>query len=120
MVEWIKMKLGMEVGLGQGDIVLDWDPAPLPNWQSPQFSANVCYGQTAKWIKMKLGMDVLAQATLCVRWRSSSPERAQHPPNFRPMYFSGYVYSGQTAGWIEMPVATEYGGRARPRPHCVR
>ena len=30
-VEWIKMKLGMEVGLGPGDIVLDGDPAaPLP------------------------------------------------------------------------------------------
>jgi len=25
---WIKMPLGMEVGLGQGDIVLDGDPAP--------------------------------------------------------------------------------------------
>jgi len=24
------MKLGMEVGLGQGHIVLDGDPAPLP------------------------------------------------------------------------------------------
>ena len=27
---WIKMALGMEVGLGQGRIVLDGDPAPLP------------------------------------------------------------------------------------------
>jgi len=26
---WIKMKLGMEVGLGPGRIVLDGDPAPL-------------------------------------------------------------------------------------------
>jgi len=25
---WIKMPLGTEVGLGPGDIVLDWDPAP--------------------------------------------------------------------------------------------
>ena len=30
MVVWIKMKLGMEVGLGPGHIVLDGDPAPLP------------------------------------------------------------------------------------------
>jgi len=29
-VGWIKMPLGMEVGLGPGDIVLDWDPALLP------------------------------------------------------------------------------------------
>ena len=27
-VGWIKMKLGMEVGLSPGHIVLDWDPAP--------------------------------------------------------------------------------------------
>jgi len=25
-VGWIKMPLGMEVGLGPGHIVLDWDP----------------------------------------------------------------------------------------------
>jgi len=29
-VQWIKMKLGMEVGLGNGHIVLDGDPAPPP------------------------------------------------------------------------------------------
>ena len=34
---WIKMPLGMEVGLGPGNTVLDGDPAPLPqkSWQSP-------------------------------------------------------------------------------------
>jgi len=30
MAAWIKMPLGMEVGLGPGDFVLDGDPAPLP------------------------------------------------------------------------------------------
>ena len=29
-IGWIKMKLGKEVSLGPGDIVLDGDPAPLP------------------------------------------------------------------------------------------
>jgi len=29
-VGWIKMKLGMQVGLGSGHIVLDGDAAPLP------------------------------------------------------------------------------------------
>ena len=29
MVGWIKMSLGTEVGLGQGNFVLDWNPAPL-------------------------------------------------------------------------------------------
>jgi len=30
MAGWIKMPLGMEVGLGPGDFGLDGDPAPLP------------------------------------------------------------------------------------------
>jgi len=29
-VGWIKMKLGMEVGLGPGHIVVNGNPAPLP------------------------------------------------------------------------------------------
>ena len=30
MAAWIKMSLGVELGLGPGDIVLDGDPAPPP------------------------------------------------------------------------------------------
>jgi len=30
MAGWIKIPLGMEVGLGPGDSVLDGNPAPLP------------------------------------------------------------------------------------------
>jgi len=53
------MKLGMQVGLGPGHIVLDGDPAlPPPNGHSPQFLANVYCGQVAGWIKMALGMKV--------------------------------------------------------------
>jgi len=40
----IKMKLGMQVRLGPGNIVLDGDPAPLPQMrgvQSPQFLAHI-------------------------------------------------------------------------------
>jgi len=44
---WIKMALGMEVGLGPGHIVLDGDPAPLPKkGTTPQFSSHVYCGQT--------------------------------------------------------------------------
>jgi len=59
-VVWIKMKLGMQVGLGPGHIVLNGDPAPpSPKGRSPhKFSAHVCCGQTAGWIKMALGMEV--------------------------------------------------------------
>jgi len=59
MVGWINMKLGMEVGLGPGQIALDGDPAPSSqNGHSPQFLAHVCCGQTAGWIKMPLGTEV--------------------------------------------------------------
>jgi len=60
MAAWFKMSLGMEVGLGPGDFVLDGDPAPPSpkegGGQSPQFSAHICCGQKAAWIKMSLGM----------------------------------------------------------------
>ena len=53
------MKLGVEVGLSPGHIVLDGVPAPLPQkGHNPQFSALVCCGQTAGWIKMPLGTEV--------------------------------------------------------------
>jgi len=41
-VGWIKMKLGVQVGLGPGHIVLDGDQLPLPKGQSLQFSAHIC------------------------------------------------------------------------------
>jgi len=54
------MPLGMEVGFGPSDFVLDGEPAPLPKKgaEPPQFSAHVCCGQMAAWIKMPLGMEV--------------------------------------------------------------
>jgi len=52
MAAWIKMSLGMEVGLGPGDFVLDGDPAP------PKFSAHVYCGQMAGWMKLVLGTEV--------------------------------------------------------------
>ena len=63
---WIKMKLGMQVGmmslgmelgLGPSNFVLDGDPAPLPKRgaEPPKFSAHVHCGQTAGWMKLVLG-----------------------------------------------------------------
>jgi len=41
------MPLGVEIGLGSGDIVLDGNPAPpQKGHSSPQFSAHVYCGQT--------------------------------------------------------------------------
>ena len=53
------MKLGILVDLVPGHIVLDGDPALLPQKrQSPQFSVHICCGQMAEWIKMPLGKKV--------------------------------------------------------------
>jgi len=60
---WIKMKLGMDVGIGLHQIVLNGDPAPLPqrgtapSHQKRNF-VHVCCGQTTGWIKMQLGIEV--------------------------------------------------------------
>jgi len=51
----------MEIGLGAGQIVLDVDPAPLPQkggTDIPQFLAHVCCCETAGWIKMPLDMEL--------------------------------------------------------------
>ena len=56
------MKLGMQVDLGPGHIVLDGDrAAPRPKVQSSQFSSFICCGQMAGWIKiikMPLGTEI--------------------------------------------------------------
>jgi len=50
-VGWIKMKLGTEVGLGPGDIVLDGDLASLKKGaHQPPRSTYVRCGKTAGWI----------------------------------------------------------------------
>ena len=55
----IKIKLGMQVGLGPGHIVLGGDPAPPPpKGHSRQFSARIRCGQMAAWIKMPLCMEL--------------------------------------------------------------
>jgi len=55
MAAQIKMLVGMELGLGTGDFVLDGDPVPPPQKGGgrPIFSAHVYCGQTARWIKIE-------------------------------------------------------------------
>jgi len=55
--EWIKMKLGMQVGLGPGHIVLDGNSASSQRGTAPpQFSAHICCGQMAGLIGMELNL----------------------------------------------------------------
>jgi len=114
-VGWIKTKLGKQVGLGPGNIVLNRDRSPPPpKGHSPQFSANTCCGQIAGWIKMALGMEVgLGPGYIVLDGTQlPCPKRGQSPPIFGPflLWQNGCVYQDTT--W--------YGGRPRPMRHCVR
>ena len=108
---WMKLVLGMEVGLSRGDFVLDGDPAPSPKGgrDPPQFWPHFYCGQTAGCIKMPLGTEVdLSPGNFVLdgdpapsQKRSWSPGRS--PPIFGPCLFwpNGWMHQG----------ATWYGGR---------
>jgi len=60
-VGWIKMALGMEVGLSPGDCVIYGDQATPRTEGTPtttQFLAHVYCGQTAGWMKTPVGTEV--------------------------------------------------------------
>jgi len=81
------MKLGMQVGLGSGHILLGGDPAPPPlEGHAPQFSAHICCGQMAAWIKMSLGMEVgLGPGDFVSNgYPAPLPKRGAEPPIFGP------------------------------------
>jgi len=60
----IKMKLGIQVGLGPGLIVLDGDPPPpAPKGHSPPVFGPYLLCQMAAWIKMSLGMESTVSPT---------------------------------------------------------
>jgi len=80
------MPLGMKIGVGPGNIVLDGDPTPPEMGHSPpQFSAHVCCGQTAGLIKMPLATELASAKGQCVRWGPSSPPKGAQPPIFGPI-----------------------------------
>jgi len=99
-VGWMKMKLGMEVGLGPGLIVLIGDPSPPPpkgnSSKFPQFSAHVCCGQTAGWIKMPLGREVCLSSGHIVL----DGDQALPLPKGQSPQFSVHVYCGQTVAHL--------------------
>jgi len=82
------MKLGMEVGLGLGHIVLDGDPAPCPGpcllWPKGWMD------QDAIWY----GGIVSAQAT--VLDGAQLPPKGHSPPNFWPMSILAKRLDGST------------------------
>ena len=110
----IKMKLGMQVGLGPGHIVLGGDPAPprLKGHSPPIFGLymlrpNGCMDQDVTWYGGRP-----QPRRLCVRWGPRSPSpKGGGSPNFRPML--------RPNGWMDEG-GTWHGGRPQPRRLCVR
>jgi len=101
MAAWIKMSLGMEVGLSPGDFVLDGDPAPPPKGHSPSplilgpclLWPNGWTGQDATWYShlTQCGLDrgpghIVLDGRRHVRW---------HRPQFL-----AHVYCGQTVAHL--------------------
>jgi len=86
---WIKMPLGMKVGLIPGHCVLDGDPAPSHKGVGapPKFSAHFYCSQTAECIKMPLGMEVGLSPGDFVLDGDPAPlfKQGAEPLNFRPM-----------------------------------
>jgi len=103
------MPLGMEVGLGPGDFVLDGTQLPPKKGTAPQFSANVRCGQTAGLTKMPLGMKVgLGPGDVVLDGEPATLKEAQ-PPIFGPCLLWPNGCMDEDATW--------YRSRPRPRPH---
>jgi len=113
MAAWIKMPLGMEVGLGLGDFVLDGDPAPFPKKGAeppPQI-----FGPCLLWPNGWMDQDGTwhggrprPRRLFVLDGDPASrpfPKRGRSPlPNFRPISIMA-----KTARCIKMPLGMEVG-----------
>ena len=108
MAAWIKVSLGMELDLCQGDFVFDGDHTPPPKrGRSPQIF-DPCLLRPNGWMN-EAGTwhgDRLQPKRFCVRWGPIllPPKGAEPPP-----HFSAHFYCGQTAGCIKNPLGMEVG-----------
>jgi len=98
---WIKIKLGVEVGLGPGHIVFAWDPKVA---QPPIFGPYLLW-PNAGWIKMLLGYIVLDEDP-------AAPPTTRHSP--APIFCPCLLWPN---GWMDQD-STWYEGRPRPKTHC--
>jgi len=110
------MKLGTQVGLSPGHIVLDGDPAPHPQKGAeppPNFRP---ISVVAKWLDgwMPLGREVgLSQSDIVLDGDSAPPPpKGAEPPIFGPRLL-------WPNGWMDQDT-TWYRGRPQPKRHCVR
>ena len=109
MAGWIKMPLGMEVGLGRGDFVLDGVQLPLPEkgaeppphfcgpcplWPNDWMDQNDTWHGGGPWSRPH-----------CARWGCHPAPLHKMGTELLPK-FSASFYCGQTAGCIKMPLGT--------------
>jgi len=116
-VGWIRVPLDMEVGLGQGHIVLDRDPALHPKrGTTPYFGpyllgSNGWMDHDATWY----GGRPRARRH-CVRCATQLPPPKKKGEGHSSPNFSAHMLWPN--GWMDQD-ASLYGGRPRPRSHCV-
>ena len=99
---WIKMPLGMEVGLGPGDFVLDEDPAtsrkrehpPHPIFGSCLLWPNCWMDQNASWYGGKRRL-----RRRCVRWGSQLPLKGAQPSVFGSCLLWPNGWLGEDTTW---------------------
>jgi len=97
------MKLGMQLGLGSGHIVLDGDAAPPRRGTAPM----------AGWIKMPLGMEVgLSPGDFALDGDPVLPQKGGIAPIFDPCLL-------WPNGWMDQD-STWYRGRRQSRRLCVK
>ena len=115
-VEWIKVKLGMQVGLGPGHIhcVRCGPRSPSPKGAQPPNYRPISV--VAKWLYRSRCHLVGSRPRCkrhCVRWGPSSPsQKGAEPPVFGQCLLWPNGCMDQDATW--------YGGRPWLRPHCAR
>jgi len=113
------MPLGMEVGLGPDDIVLDGDPDP-PSQKGCGAPCPI-FGPCLLWSKGLMDQDATWYGArpwprrLCVRWRPSYPQKKGHTHS-DPIFGPCLMWPN---GWMDQG-ATWYAGKPWPRRRCVR
>jgi len=109
---WVKMALGMDVGLGPEDIVLDGDPSAAPLPKRGAEPSSPIFGPCLLWPNGWMDQDGTWHGggpwsrPHCARWGPSPLSKKGGTPNFRPFY---HFNCGQTAGCIKMPLGMQVG-----------
>jgi len=105
---WIKMSLGMELGLSPGDFALGGDPAPPPKRGSEPPIFGPCLLRPTGWMdEAGTLQDIgLSPGDFVLDGDSVPfPSKGAEPP----LQFSAHFYCGQTARCIKMPLGMDVG-----------